>query len=258
MRPIRLLFALAFILLMTLDRVHAQGGPFLVDDAAIGESGAAQLETIAGFSLQRSRERVFSVRPAYTLAAAPLQLSLGIARDGLARGDDGPKRRFWGTSLSPEAKLRLVDLDADGRIGLALRTGVSWRAALQRPGPAEDEDEAPRFRRLESIYGLGIASFRLVERVTLNLNAGLERDRAEGRTEPLWGVGAAWVALPETPLGTTTLIAEASGTDRGRAALQAGLRQTLWDDRVDLDLVVGRNLTDERASWLVFGVTGRF
>ncbi|WP_114373890.1 hypothetical protein [Elioraea thermophila] len=252
----------AFVLLLTpvflFVPLQAQAGAFAVDDATIGTPGEVSLDLVAGVSVNRARERVFAATPAYTLQAIPLQLSLEFAREGLARGDEGPKRRFWGTALAPEAKLRLLDLDAHGRIGLAVATGFSWRASLQRPGPTEDEDEVPRFRRLESISGLGITSFRLVERVTLNLNAGLERDRAEGRTQPLWGVGAAWVALPETPLGTTTLIAEASGTDRGRAALQAGLRQTLWDDRVDLDLVVGRNLSDERATWLVFGVAGRF
>lgn len=258
MRLFRLFFALALGFPLTVGHSRAQGGPFLVDDAAVGEPGSAQLETIARFSQQRSRERLFSLRPAYTLEPVPLQLSLGVVRDGSARGDEGPKRRFWGTALEPEAKLRLLDLDTHGRLGFALKAGLSWRSALQHPGPGEDAEDTAPFRRLESVFGLGIASFRLVHGLTLNVNAGVERDRVEGRTQPLWGVGTAWAVLPETPLGATTLIAEASGTDRGRAALQAGLRQTVFDDRIDVDLVLGRNLTEERATWLVFGITSRF
>ncbi|MDW8444446.1 MAG: hypothetical protein RML45_09170 [Acetobacteraceae bacterium] len=257
MRVLLLLAAIALASLTAAQQAGAQGGPFLVDDAAVGAPGAAQVETVGRFSVNGARERVFSVRPGYTLDALPLQLSLGVVRDGLSRGDDGPKRRFWGTALEPEAKLRLLDLDAHGRVGLALKTGLSWRASQQRAG-ASDEDEAAPFRRLESAFGLGIASFRLSEGLTVNLNAGVERDRLESRTQPLWGIGAGWTVLPETALGSTRLIAEASGTDRGRAALQAGLRQTVFDDRVDLDLVVGRNLSDERATWLVFGLATRF
>lgn len=258
MRVTNRFFALLLTPVLLFAPLHAQAGAFAVDDSAVGAAGEVSLDLVAGVSVNRARERVFAATPAYTLQAIPLQLSLDLARDGLARGDDGPKRRFWGTSLSPEAKLRLVDLDANGRIGLAVATGLSWRASLQRPGPAEDEGEAPRFRRLESVYGLGIASFRLVEGVTLNLNAGVERDRVAGRTQPLWGLGATWQVFESESLGETSLIAEGFGSDRGRTGLQAGIRQTVHRGRIDLDLAVGRNLSDERATWLVFGVTGRF
>lgn len=131
MRLLHRLPAVVLVSLRALHHAYARGGPFLVDDAALGAPGAVQLETVAGFSLQRSRERLFALRPGYTLSALPLQLSLGIEREGIARGGEGPKRRAWGTALAPEAKLRLLDLDAQGRPGLALKAGASWRASLQ-------------------------------------------------------------------------------------------------------------------------------
>jgi len=260
MMIVRLTAALAAALCFAPAAAHAQGGAFRVDDAAVGDPGRSQIETIAAFSLGRARERLFSARLGHTLAVFPaLQLSLGVERDGAARGDepDLGKRRFWGTTLAPEAKLRLLDAEEHGRLGLAVKGGLGWRSSLQR-GRGEDGEEAVPFRRLESAFGLGIATLRLAETVSVNLNGGVERDRVAGRTQPLWGLGASWRVFGDSPLGATTLVAEASGTDRGRAALQGGLRQTVFEERVDLDLVLGRNLSDERASWLVVGLTARF
>jgi hypothetical protein len=55
-----------------------------------------------------------------------------------------------------------------------------------------------------------------------------------------------------------TAIAEAFGRDRGRPGLQLGIRPTILDGRVDLDLILGRNLSERRANWVTLGVTGRF
>ena len=256
--PLRV--ALALVCCLAPAAAQAQGGAFRVDDAAVGDPGASQLETLAGASLNRSRERVFSARLGHTLALFPaLQLSLGVERDGSARGEETErgKRRFWGTTLAPEAKLRLLDLDGHGRLGLAAKAGLGWRSSLHR-ARAEDDDEAAPFRRLETVFGLGIATIRLTETVTVNVNGGIERDRIDRRTAPLWGVGTAWRAVADSPIGSTTLIAEVSGSDRGRSAVQAGLRQTLFEERLDLDLVLGRNLSDERATWLVGAIAVRF
>ncbi|MNT69169.1 hypothetical protein D3C72_2074670 [compost metagenome] len=54
-----------------------------------------------------------------------------------------------------------------------------------------------------------------------------------------------------------TLIAERFGQRGGQQAWQAGPRLHIGE-RLDLDLVVGRDLTQDRDQWLTTGVTLRF
>jgi hypothetical protein len=229
----------------------AQGGPYRVDDAAIAAPGTFKLEAYGSFSVNRSRERGYTVTPGATFEALPfVEFSLGIERAGDARGDDSGKLRFWSTVVSPQAKITLLSLQRDG-IGLALKTGFSNRAALQRAEP--DADAPQRFRRLDLPFATAIVSVAPIESMTVSANLGVEYDRTETRAAPLWGVGAAWEAIQ-----SLSLIGAVSGSDRGRTALQAGLRKTVLDGRLDLDVVLGRNLSDERATWIIAAFAARF
>lgn len=230
-----------------------QGIGYRVDDSGVTEPGTSKLEAFTAFSGQGSREAQFTLTPGTTLAIIPfLELSVGITRIGLAREADGSgKRLSWTTALEPQLKAELLPIDRH-RIGLAAKAGLSWRSTAQRPAPAEDEAGAA-FRRTGSVFGLGIVSLQPVEPLTVNLNLGAERNRIDDRTAPLWGVGAVHEVLENTKL-----IAEASGTDRGRAALQAGIRQTVFGGSLDLDVAFGRNLSDEKATWLTLGAAVRF
>lgn len=247
----------ASALYFSVSAALAQGGPFRVDDSGVEEAGTIKLESFGAFSVNRSREREISVRPGFTPALLPfVEFSLGLTRRAEARDPDDAKRRFWGTRLEPEAKIELLPVERHG-VGLGLKVGAAWRLSAQRLGADVDPD-AVGFRRLETLFATGLATVRPFESLALNLNLGVERDRIDRRTAPLWGVGAAWRAVEDSPIGSTTLIAEVSGSDRGRSAVQAGLRQTLFEERLDLDLVVGRNLSDERAMWLIGGFAVRF
>jgi hypothetical protein len=235
----------------------AQGGPFRVDDSGVEEAGTIKLEASGAFSLDGRREREFSIRPGFTPELLPfVEFSLGLTRSAEGRDPEDAKRRFWGTRLEPEAKVELVPVERHG-VGLGLKVGAAWRLSAQRLG-ADVDPEVAGLRRLESLSAAGIATLRPLESLALNLNLGVERDRIDRRTAPLWGVGAAWRAVEDSPIGGTTLIAEVSGSDRRRSAVQAGLRQTLFEERLDLDLVLGRNLSDERATWLIGGIAVRF
>jgi len=229
----------------------AQGGPYRVDDAAIAAPGTFKLESYGAFSVNRSRERAYTVTPGATFAALPfVEFSLGLERAGEARGDDADKLRFWSTVVSPQAKVALLPIERHG-IGLALKTGFSYRTALQRPEP--DADAPQRFRRLDLPFATAIVSVAPIESVTVSANLGVEYDRTETRAAPTWGLGAAWEAIE-----SLSLIGAVSGSDRGRAALQAGLRKTVLDGRLDLDVALGRNLSDERATWIIAGFAARF
>jgi hypothetical protein len=215
----------------------AQGGPYRVDDAAILATGGVKLDAAWGISFRRPRETEVSLTPAATFRFLPrAEISLGIARSAEAAASG----REWATRLSPRVKIELVPLAEDSPFGLALATGLSWRTA-------------PGANRLETLEAIGILSVRPAEALTLNLNLGAERDREARRTAPRWGLGAAWEVV-----GGTALVAASSGSDRGRAALQGGVRQSLGEGLPTLDLVLGRNLSDRRGSWLVLGLTAEF
>lgn len=247
----------ASALCLSVPAALAQGGPFRVDDSGVEEAGTIKLESFGAFSVNRNREREISVRPGFVPTALPfVEVSLGLSRSAEARDPDDAKRRFWATRLEPEAKVELLPTERHG-IGLGVKVGAALRLSAQRLGADEDPD-VPGSRRLETLFATGIATVRPIEVLALNLNLGVERDRIDRRTAPLWGVGVAWRAIEASPIGGTTLIAEVSGTDRGRSAVQAGLRQTVLDDRLNLDLVVGRTLSDARATWLVGGFAVRF
>lgn len=78
-------------------------------------------------------------------------------------------------------------------IGLALKTGVSYRTAAQRLGA--DAEGPGRPRRLDRPFATAILSLAPVETVALNLNLGIEHDRTETRSAPTWGLGVAWAVL---------------------------------------------------------------
>lgn len=235
---IRLLLASLLVLPLLLPApALAQGGPYRVDDAAILAPGGVKLDAAWGLSVRRPREAEFSLTPAATFRFLPMaEVSLGIARSAEAAAAG----REWATRLSPRVKIELLPFSEDRPFGLALATGLSWRTA-------------PGANRLETLEAVGILSVRPAAALTLNANLGVERDREARRTAPLWGLGAAW----EVADGTA-LIAAVSGSDRGRSALQAGVRQGLGEGLPMLDLVLGRNLSDRRGSWLVLGLTAEF
>jgi hypothetical protein len=233
----RLLPALLLLPLLLPAPALAQGGPYRVDDSAILAPGRAKLDGAFGVSLRRPREIEATLTPAATFRFLPMaEVSLGLSRS--AEAAEGG--RGWATRIAPRVKIELLPLSEDRPFGLALATGAAWRTA-------------PGATTLETLQAVGILSVRPAEALTLNLNLGVERDREERRTAPLWGVGAAW----EVREGTA-LIAALSGSDRGRSALQGGLRQGLGEGLPTLDLVLGRNLSDRRGSWLVLGLTAEF
>jgi hypothetical protein len=234
---IRFLPAFLLLPLLVPAPALAQGGPYRVDDSAILAPGAAKLDAAFGAALRRPRELEATLTPAVTFRFLPMaEFSLGLSRSAEA-AETG---RGWATRLSPRVKIEVLPLAEDRRFGLAIATGLAWRTA-------------PGATRLETLDAVGILSVRPAEPLTLSLNLGLERDREAGRTAPLWGVGAAW----EVQEGTA-LIAALSGSDRGRSALQGGLRQGLGEGLPTLDVVLGRNLSDRRGAWVVLGLTAEF
>jgi hypothetical protein len=95
-------------------------------------------------------------------------------------------------------------------------------------------------------------SIRLSEIFIVNLNVGGLWDRIEDRSFVTWGAG--FMLTLSEPL---MLIGEVFGEGSERPGAQLGLRYTPHE-KIDFDLIYGRNLTGEKSDWLTFGVNLRF
>lgn len=208
--------------------VFAAGGPYAVDDAAVLDAGTCQADAFASFGSE-SRE-TYVVAPACVFGFAPW-LEVGVA---VERSLDGGA---WGTAIEPGFKAVLGGIEEAG-LSFGIASGLTH----------------DRTARSVAGYSLvGLVSLELSEPITVNLNAGYERDRAAASDHFVWGAGAAFQASENL-----AFIAEAFGQDEGRTGFQAGFRPTIFNGHVDLDFVYGRNITGESGNWFSAGTSMRF
>ena len=206
----------------------AAGGAFAVDDAGVDAPGACKIETWA--SVARNDDRIFAIAPACVVPLGrPVELGLHLdrARSGGA----------WSTGLLVKAKTAIVPLTDDGPFGIAIAGGASFDLTARET--AEWFVTVP-------------VSIRLAPPLLLNLNVGGLWDRTTNESFFTWGAGFE-LSLTEK----TTLLGEVFGQGSDDPGAQLGLRYTPHE-RVDFDLIYGRNLTGERADWITLGVNVRF
>lgn len=209
----------------------AAGGPFVVDDAEIGDPGSCKVETRA--SLADNRDAVIVASPGCVVnLGRPVEVAgeFAHARSG---GE-------WGSSFTVKAKTNLVPI-GPGRFGLGLVAGTS----VDLTG-----------RRFDGVFVMVPVSFQLHESLRLNVNGGWLHDPVADSHAATWGVGLSWqVARRLSVIGE---VFGAAGADVDhRPGMQAGLRLTPQEN-FDIDLVYGRNLGGEQANWITVGLTLRF
>ncbi|MFN4090457.1 MAG: hypothetical protein ACK4QW_15635 [Alphaproteobacteria bacterium] len=210
------------------DTAAAAGGPYVVDDAEIADPGECQIDAWASFG--RSGDRILVAAPSCTFQAIPwVEFGLAVER---ARGDGE-----WATVVAPGLKTSIVPVD---RFGVGI--GLSAAFAYDLTDSTVDGGE-----------GTALFTVEPTEGVLLNLNLGYKRNQIDRRHYVVWGVGGVF-----EPVDNVGFIAEIFGRHTGRAGYQAGIRPTLLDGQLDLDFVVGRNLTDRAATWITAGATLRF
>ena len=106
--------------------------------------------------------------------------------------------------------------------------------------------------RMEAVSALAPVTFRLSERVRVNLNAGLQYVRADRAVESFLGAQVE-VALARD----VTLMAEHFGRSRAYSGDQYGLRWTPQGRNFDLDLVAGRRIDGVSGTAVSLGITLR-
>jgi len=206
----------------------AAGGPYVVDDYEIPAAGTCQIESWASFG--KKSDRIFVMAPSCTFESLSW-LEVGFAVERSRSSGD------WATTTAPVTKASIIPIDQFG-VGMAVAGSVEY-----------DWTE----RAISGATAAALFTFKPVERTLLNLNLGYERDQIERRDYAIWGVGATL-----EPVENLAFIAEVFGRHEGRAGIQAGVRPTLFDGRLDVDFVVGRNLSDTRAIWFTVGTALRF
>jgi hypothetical protein len=228
-RIVRLGFAGALGLFCSVLPAHegrAAGGAFSVDDSEIGAPGECKVESWGSFA--SNRDFISAVAPACVVnVGRPVEAALQFAR---SRSDG-----HWSTGLVLKGKTSLVPI-GNGGIGVALVGGIGF--------------DLTQGQAASTFVSLPV-SFQISEPLRFNLNIGAVRDLIEDRTIFTWGAGADFSVTSKV-----TLIAEVFGAD-GETGAQTGIRYTPHE-KIDFDLIYGRNLTGERADWITFGVNVRF
>jgi hypothetical protein len=210
------------------DQARAAGGAFAVDDAGVDQPGACKVEAWGSFA--RNDDFIGVVAPACVVSfGRPVELGLQV--DRTRSGGE------WGTGLSLKAKSPVIPLTDEARYGVALVGGVGFDLTARQTA--------------EWFFNVPFTA-RISEPFLINLNVGGLWDRLEHRGFVTWGAGFE-LALA----ARVTLLGEVFGQDSEPPGAQLGLRYTPHE-RIDFDLIYGRNLTGERADWITFGVNLRF
>lgn len=221
----------------------AAGGAFAVDDAEIGKPGDCKIES--WLSLASNHDLIAAASPACVVQLGiPIELGGQYQR---SRDDSA-----WSTSGTLKAKANVIPVE-NHRFGLAISGGSSW----------------------DLVTGANTGGFinvpvtlQVRDSFRINLNGGWLYDNAAKIHYATWGAGFEWnFVKPLTAIGEVygqagRLPAVEEGEAPAPNAIreprsQIGLRYTP-QEKFDIDLIWGHNLTGENAHWLTIGLNLRF
>jgi hypothetical protein len=213
----------------------AAGGAFIVDDAEVGKPGECKVESWVALASNHDMQAI--TQPACVVSLGiPVELGGSLAR---TRSDD-----VWQTSGGPKAKINILPVET-GRVGVGLAGSAGWDFATG-----------------EYLFNLLYVplTLQLRDDFRINLNAGWQYDGPTRLSYAIWGAAFEWnFVKPLTLIGEVFGLAgpasDPSTITSPRA--QLGLRITPVD-KIDVDLIYGRNINGENANWLTVGLNVRF
>jgi hypothetical protein len=205
-------------------------GAFGVDDSEIGKPGECKVESWLSFA--GNGDQMFVTSPACVVnLLRPFEFGGTLTR---FRADSE-----WGTGLSLKAKANLLS-NEKSPVGIGIAGGVILDLVTQQ--------------HTGTFFYVPV-TFVLSDVFRINVNGGLLWDHIASQNLVTWGAGFEWIVLKNaTPV---TLIAEVFGLSTKQPAVQAGIRLTPHE-KVDFDLIYGRNLAGEDANWITAGINIRF
>lgn len=203
------------------------GRPLQTEDAGILEARTCEVEgaqqRLTGPSAARATESALQVACG---VGASTQIALAVSRAS-AGGDSEPGLRLGG-------KTEIWSAGKDGA-AMTLAWGLSAAKAAGRSWARDVAD----LRAVVSAPAAGLQ---------WHLNLGHERDLQARSSTTAWGLAA---EHPGT--GTVAPMAELFGNDREAPWWNLGLRWTLREDRVFVDVSYGRQISRGRAQLLTAG-----
>ena len=212
--------------LLTAGPAFAAGGEHVVDDAAVETPGTCHLESWV--TLSSGGGRLANSAPACTRKAWP-NLELG----GFITHSWTNETHDTVIGLSPKLMLR----SEERGVGIGVATGLGYGI------------DRGRFETASVIMPVTIPAG---EKLRFNLNAGWLWARADHRHDMFVGAQAE-IALRKN----LNLMVENFTRDEGKVGGQAGLRWTVGNGAVDLDLIGGRYVDGVTRNAISFGVTIR-
>jgi hypothetical protein len=229
MRHARRRAALAAVLAMAgAAKAQAAGGPHVVDDAAISPPGECKIESWASFS--SGGDRLLTAVPSCTFNVLPwAEFGVQIDRSHM--------NGVSAIAIGPYVKAAVLSI-AEARAALSIASGFAYSATSGR---------------IETAFVNVPVTVRLREGSDLHVNLGWERDRIAERGFALWGA-----SVEQAITEDVSAVLEVFDRFGAAAGVQLGVRPTVVGGRVDLDLLVGRNVAGAGATWVVAGVTARF
>jgi hypothetical protein len=234
---------LLVVSLMLPPQAFAAGGAYIVDDAEVGKPGDCEVDSWV--STASNHNLVASANP-----KCVVKLGVPVEIDGLYQRTrtDGA----WGTAGTIFAKTNLIPVDGHP-FGLGLEGGSSW----------------------DLITGANTGGFIFVpvtfqvrDNFRINLDGGWSYDNVAKISYAIWGAGFEWgfvnafklIGEVYGQLGSLPSVA-AGGPPANRSIVepkfQLGVRYTP-QNKIDIDLIYGHNITGENAHWLTLGVNFRF
>ncbi|OPB03669.1 hypothetical protein [Pseudomonas synxantha] len=220
------------LILALVSKANAAGGAYVVDDGAINAPGECNIDAWHTTNRHAGSTHNETLSPACTFSGMPW-VQWGAA---LSRATDAGKGE---TQVSPQVKAQLLSRED---LGLELAVAAGAHIALDRQHAFDGAD-----------FNLPL-TWQAMDALRLNLNAGWNHAYNDGAQQHrlTWGMGFEYQLAQ-----VLTLIGERYGQEGGEQAWQAGPRFHVGKF-VDVDLVVGRSLTGDRAQWLTTGATFRF
>jgi hypothetical protein len=216
---------------------HGAGAAYQVDTVEISEAGSCKVESWVSWASNRDFSATTSPACA-TEIVRPMEFSMQLNRSR----SDGE----WGTAATPKVKVNL-EPSAIGKFGFAIAATATY-------------DLIARENTAITLYMP--ATIRLSDVMRINLNGGWLWDRTLDRHYATYGAG---VDL-RTPDNVWTVTAEVFGQIGSSLPESRGVTQPRWQtglrwrpvDRFNIDVIYGRNITGEGASWITVASVIRF
>jgi hypothetical protein len=207
----------------------------VVDDVEIGKPGDCKVESWV--SIASNHNFIAATSPA---CVAKLGIPVELGGQLQRSRSDG----VWGTSGTLKAKTNLIPIE-NHPFGLGISGGSSWN--LITGANSGGFINVP-------------VTFQLRDNFRINVNGGWLYDNVAKIHYATWGAGFEWSFVkPLTLIGEVYGQAGDSPTPNTivEPRSQIGLRYTP-QDKVDIDVIWGRNITGENAHWLTLGLNLRF